>query len=150
MNITLYTTNSPQNQINKRLTTVTSLSGYLRDDCSRGNPIIQIEADISTLNSVNYMYIPDFSRYYFVEDIVSIRAGICEIHGRVDVLESFKSDLLDARIILKRQRDNWNLYVDDGSFITYCDDKMYTLNFPGGFNGNTFVLVTTGPYSAPA
>lgn len=149
MNITLYNTSSPNNVIGKDLNLVSNLTGYLREDCSRTAPVVRIEADISTLTGANYMRIAEFDRMYFIEDIVSIRAGICEIHGRVDVLESFKDDILNSTVILKRQQDNWNLYLDDGSFLTYCNDKMYTLNFPQGFEGNTFVLVTTGPFTIP-
>lgn len=144
MNITLYNTSSPNNVIGKSLNLVSNLTGYLRDNCSRSQPIIRIEADISDLNNANYMRIAEFDRMYFIEDIVSIRAGICEIHGRVDVLESFKTDILNSTVIMKRQQDNWNLYLDDGSFLTYCNDIMYTKNFPNEIGNDTFVLVTAG------
>ena len=67
-----------------------------------------------------------------------------DIYGKVDVLESFKTDILNSKVILKRQRDNWNLYLDDGSFLTYCNDYMYTINFSSGIDNDTFVLVTAG------
>ena len=144
MTITVYNNSSPSNKIGKSLSTISTLSGNLRDNCSRTNPVVTIEADISSLNNANYIYISEFSRYYFITDIVSIRNGICEIHAKIDVLESFKTDILNSTVITKRQRDNWNLYVDDGSFITYSNDKMYTMNFPTAIDNDTFVLVTAG------
>ena len=149
MTINVYSTDSPQNQIGKSLSGVDTLTGTLKENCSRSNPVILVEADMTTLTAANYMYITEFSRYYFIEDIVSVRNSLCEIHGRIDVLESFKTQILNSKVILKRQRDNWNLYLDDGSFMTYCNDLMYTMNFPQGFSGNTFVLVTTGPFTIP-
>lgn len=146
MTITLYNMTSPENKIGKTMSAVyPSMTGHLKNECSRSNPVVRIEGNIDGMSSCNYMYIEDFGRYYFVTDIVSIRTDIVEVHGRVDVLESFKDSILNEKVILKRQRDNWNLYVEDGSFITYAKDKMYTVNFPAGFDqANCYVLVTAG------
>ena len=145
MNITLYNMTSPENKIGKSMTVVLSLTGELRNGCSRSSPAIMIEADMGSLGNCNYMYIAEFERYYYVTDIISHRNDLVEVRGRVDVLESFKDSILNEKVILKRQRDNWNLYVEDGSFITYAKDKMYTVNFPAGFDqDNCYVLVTAG------
>lgn len=145
MNITLYNMTSEANCIGKTKTAVyPTMSGYLRNESSRNNPVITIEASAGGLSTCNYMYIEEFNRYYFVTDIVSVRTGVVDIYGKVDVLESFKTDILNSKVILKRQRDNWNLYLDDGSFLTYCNDYMYTINFSNGIGNDTFVLVTAG------
>ena len=144
MTINVYSTDSPQNQIGKILSSVDTLTGTLKENCSRSTPVILVEADMTTLTAANYMYITEFSRYYFIEDIVSVRNGLCEIHGRIDVLESFKTQILNSKVILKRQRDTWNLYLNDGSFLTYANDVMYTLNFPTSIDGYSVLLATVG------
>lgn len=143
MNITLYNMTSAKNVINKTMAVITSLQGSLRNECSRTNPIVRIEADISSLNTANYLYIQEFSRYYYIEDITSIRNGICDIQARVDVLESFKDSILNEPVIIRRQRDNWNLYINDGSFISYENDLMYNVNFPTAIDGLSYVLATS-------
>lgn len=144
MNISLYNMTSPKNAINKNMTAVgNAMQGTLRNECSRTNPIIRIEADIADLNNANYMYILELGRFYFIEDIISIRNGICDIQARVDVLESFKGSILNDTVILKRQENNWNLYINDGAFISYDNDKMYTANFPAGIEGRSYILATS-------
>ena len=79
MTINVYSTNSPQNQIGKSLSGVDTLTGTLKENCSRSNPVILVEADMTSLTAANYMYITEFSRYYFIEDIVLY----CEDNGLV-------------------------------------------------------------------
>lgn len=142
MTITLYNMTSPEEKIGKTMTAVLTMTGSLRNESGRTRPSILIEADIGDLSNVNYMRIEEFDRYYFVSEIESIRSGACRISGRVDVLESFKDSILNETVILKRQRNNWNLYINDGSLIAYENDKMYTVNFPTGITGKSFMLVT--------
>ena len=142
MTVDVYNMKSAVNKIGKDYTLITTLTGNLKNDCGRTSPRILIEADMENLKKANYMYIPAFGRYYFINEITSIRDNICEIKGTVDVLESFKTDILNTNVILKRQRDNWNLYVNDGSFISYENDKMYNINFPSGITGGTYALFT--------
>ena len=71
MNITLYTSLSDKNVVDKELYTHTSMTGTLRDDCSVINPVISVESLTPTqLKEVNYAYIPEFGRYYYVNNIV--------------------------------------------------------------------------------
>lgn len=96
MDIILYKLQDETNDVSKLKTltatetyTPMTVSGTLRNATSIINPIIEFNKDVTTLNGWNYAYIADFHRYYFVDNIVSVRVGITSISFRVDVLTSF-------------------------------------------------------------
>lgn len=61
----------------------------------------------------NYAYIPDFNRYYFVVDIVSVRSGLWLFKLKCDVLMSFKDDIYDLECIVARNETTYNLMLSD-------------------------------------
>lgn len=135
--------NSPVEKIGKSLTTHATWQGTLREDCSIQNPVILVQSS-DLVSLVNYCTIPSFGRSYFIRDIVNLRNNMCEIHCKVDVLESFKTQILANTGIIFRQQNNYSLYLDDGSLKTYQNPIVNTVNFPGGFSGSEFVLTIAG------
>ena len=96
MNITLYKNSSDKRCMNKKITAVSTLIGNLKDACSIINPSIIIETDDIDFN---YMYIKEFNRYYFVNDITIIRNKLIQVDGTVDVLMSNKDIIKYRRFI---------------------------------------------------
>lgn len=143
-NINFYVNNSENERITKDLTSVTSMTGNLRDECSVTDPVIVIEGDLSSLVGVNYMYIPTFNRYYYINDMRSIRKNFIEINAHVDVLMSFAEGILDNTAIVKKQENAWNLYLNDGSLKCYQNPLILTKAFPSGFTTQEFVLAVAG------
>ena len=144
MDITLMRNSSETNKIGKTLSTVTTLSGTFKEASSIINPVIRLDYDLSGLADVNYCYIPIWKRYYFINDIVTIRAAICDIHCHVDVLESWKTQILANEAIIHRQENNWNLYINDGLFHAYQNPEIQIKEFPSGFSSPTRVIVLAG------
>ena len=140
--VTLQTNNSEENRMVKSVSDVLSVSGELRDECSIMRPKIMIES--ATIPAgVNYMTIPEFGRSYFVTDIRSIRHGLIEVSGRCDALSSFATQISGCTGIVKRQENEWNLYLNDPVFKTYANPTVVTRMFPSGFNSAaTYVLIT--------
>lgn len=101
MTVTVYNVSDEPNKIRKRLGTGTQYTGIVRDtgEISVTDPVILIAATLDP--SINYAYISDFSRYYYVK-IRSIREGLVEISCHVDVLMSYQADILDAAAIADR------------------------------------------------
>lgn len=145
MIIQIQQTASEKNRIGKSISTLYTASGALREGTSIINPVIRISgANISTLKNTNYMYIPDFNRYYFITDIKSIRNGLIEISGHVDVLQTYASQIRSNTAIIKRNSNSWNLYIEDGLFKTYANPHIFTKLFPSGFKNPSFVLSVAG------
>ena len=73
-----------------------SVDTPLKQDTNRLNPSILIYSDLS-LEIMNYCYIDEFSRYYFIDKIEQVRKNLYRIHCKVDVLESYKLEILNAK-----------------------------------------------------
>ncbi len=144
MIINLGVNGSDPKKLSKNIRTIASLNGTLRDASSIIDPVIRIEGDVSQYAQCNYMTIPDFGRSYFIRDIVSENTSIFTVFAHVDVLSSFASEIRGNRAVVYRQENEWNLYLDDGSFKVYNNPKIIVTNFPSGFNAKEYVLAISG------
>ena len=144
MQIKFYKNSSEKNKIGKSLSSGLTLSGNLRDECSITSPSILVES--TSLVDYNYCYIPKFKRYYFISDIVSVRNNLWRVSLKCDVLESFKSDILNSSCIVKKQQNqSYSNNIDDGSYINRVDNFIEIANYQNGFNADgEFILLTAG------
>lgn len=143
LTIKLYKTSSPYNQITKTLTNELSLTGTYKDNISILEPEVLISTS-TNINQYNYMYIADNERYYFIE-IDIVRDGLYRVKGSVDVLYSHKTEILNNKAVVKRQANQYNLYLNDDIFKVYNKTNVITKNFPYGFDRNgSYILTVLG------
>lgn len=145
MEIKLYKTSSPRKKLVKELTDGITLTGTLRGQASVMSPSLQIQ-DIAVIG-YNYCYIPDFGRYYYINDINASRANLFELSLGIDVLMTYAEAIRNnAAIIDKVQPQKGAMpYINDGSYVN--TNKMYqtVINFSNGFNdAGEFILITAG------
>ena len=137
---------SPVEKIGKNLSGNTTFQCVLKDKTSILHPTLRINTS-DNIYTFNYLKIPDFGRYYFIDDIVSQSAGIWEITAHVDVLETYKTAILSNDAVVRRQQNRFNLYLNDPDFNTYNYDRLHTekLTAQGGFNkALNYILVVNG------
>lgn len=147
MNIKLCSSTSEIVAINKDISIIDDVSATIKGALSVENPVLILQYKSDIQSNVNYVYIPEYNRYYFVTDIINLTGGRYEIHCKVDVLMSFKDNILNLSCIVDKQssKDNANMYLDDGSFVVQSKEFVDTINFPNGFNDNgEFILITAG------
>lgn len=141
MNIILYKSSAESIRLDKSnyITKSIELQGSLRQSTSIINPSIIIELNNANVTKVvdsmnlgvvdssneliayvetimfneNYAYIPQFERYYFIDDMVSIRNNVWEIKMRVDVLMSFKDKILQQDAYILRNEFDYNDEIVD-------------------------------------
>ena len=144
MDITLSVTHSEKNKLEKVLTDSQVFTGTLRGITSVISPEIDLEIENPT--GFNYAYIPDFGRYYFISDMVSIRSGLWKISMRVDVLMSFKSDILNSQgIIVDTESVNADVYQIHDSWNTKVKCKTDIIPFASGLlESGEYILITAG------
>ena len=146
MVITLYTCSSEPIVVSKVLSQVTQLTGVLREPSSVTNPIVKIE--LGDPVGCNYAHISEFNRYYYIDDIVSIRSNLWELHLRVDVLMSFATDIRRSEVIVEEtsvESSGGNRYLRNDAFVTQVKHKTDIIPFPQGFNDSpSFILITAG------
>lgn len=143
-NITLQINNSDKHALDKSVSDIATLSGVLKGNTSIIDPVIIFDGDVSSYVNCNYMTISTFGRSYFVNNITSIRNGLFEISAHVDVLSSFKTQVRGNSAIVRRQENEWNLYLNDGVFKVYQNPVILTKEFPNGFSTPEFVLAVAG------
>lgn len=146
MNITLGKCSDDPRVIDKKMSSLASYSGSLKNDCSIMRPTVRITGSISAVAGANYMYIPDFQRYYYITDIVSVANNVFEVSGRVDVLKSNAADIKGSNGIACRSATNYDLFLDDGNFKLHANPKIITHSFPAGFSysHSTYLLMVSG------
>ena len=143
MQIKLYKNLSEVNTIGKTLTEESVRTGTLKDGCSVLSPSVVLTGE--NLSGFNYAYIPQFSRYYFIKEITSVKSGLWEISMRVDVLETYKDSIKANTAILKRQEKIWDMYINDEKFKAESTNKTATIMFPQNhFNTVNFILTVAG------
>lgn len=138
--INLYQNSAEPNRVDKSsfLTSVATLSGALREECSIVNPSIMIEQ--TTLPSFNYVYISIFNRYYFVTGITSVRYGLWRIELKVDPLMSWKTGIGGLSAVIGRQEFSYNADLVDSELPV---EKEQTVEITEIAN-STFSTATTG------
>lgn len=117
----IFKTKSAPNVVNKTLSDVVTFEEVIfKEDTSLLNPTIIINGvsndssyTIEDIGTSNYFSIPKVNRYYFITDITMMRGGRVAITGKVDVLMSFKADILGSTQLIVRQEKKTNNYLID-------------------------------------
>lgn len=145
MFLKLYNNTSEKNAITKNLTNELSFEGKLREECTIKTPVIDI-ASTYNIPSFNYAYIPEFDRYYFIDNISSIRNGIWSIAMTCDVLMSFRTHILNSYAIINHTQENGITgYMSSDIWKTLVKDKTDIINFPNGLlETGEYILITAG------
>lgn len=119
LHLFLYQTDSDPRTVRKNLSPATELKGTLRSGTSILNPIITIQS--GTFFQWNYVYIREFSRYYFITDIVSPHKGLYELHLKCDVLMTYKTAIRGLTTRVLRSESMRDGSYTDGLIPTHGD-----------------------------
>lgn len=117
----IFKTKSAPNVVNKVLTEVVAFDEVIfKEDTSLLNPTIIINGvsnsssyNIEDIGTSNYFSIPKVNRYYFITDITMMSGGRVAITGKVDVLMSFKTDIIGSTQLIVRQEKKTNNFLID-------------------------------------
>ena len=127
--VDLYQNTSPVEKIGKNLTNQQTISDVLiKRDTSILKPVLLVN-DARGVTDFNYMYISEFSRYYFIDDIRSTHNNIWEISAHVDVLETYKNEILANTAVIRRQTNKFNTYLNDPEWKVYADENVVAYKF---------------------
>lgn len=152
MDVFLYKTTSPPNKVKKTLNEKTEINDvrFIEDgslDVLNPSILISYNSDIGTITKFNYLRIPKFDRYYFI-DKISTEGGLIRIDGKVDVLMSHKDDILSSKqYIIRQQSKNNSPYLEDNMLPIRSDHNYYAKPFGNYVDDRTcgrIILATTG------
>lgn len=103
MDIYLYKTVDDDNVVNKSLTDELLISNVkLKSPVNINNPVLTLSAKYN-IENYNYAYIPEFRKYYFIEDITLQSNNINVITLRVDVLKTYEEDILNSYLYVEKE-----------------------------------------------
>lgn len=97
------------------------------EPCSVTSPTIIIAGEDPT--GYNYAYIPKWQRYYFVQDW-TYRDGRWFLSLMVDVLASWRSNIMASSQYVSRSASSGNIGIQDDVFPTYAHPSTVVQNEP--------------------
>lgn len=123
MTITFYTVSKKRNST-LQPTGGTSYTGTLRGESGIVNPSVLMDFGNNTAPGYNYAYIPEFSRYYWINEITSVGGGLWRVDMSVDVLATYKQSIGAANKYILRSASEFDGAITDLKYPTKAGFTM--------------------------
>lgn len=151
MQVILYRNTGQYNLVDKRgsLAYVGGFDCQIKHPSTLLRPVVTMAREsVGDLATVNYAYIPEFSRYYFAKLSVE-EAGIVTVTCEVDPLTSWANQIMGIHCTVARNEFNYNMDLPDpdipvlaGRNVTYRN--FTSTPFSPNPQGRHYVLTVTG------
>lgn len=147
MQINLYKSFSKRKNSTKQpATTPTTKNVTCKQPTSVTNPTFLLSGYD---NAYNYLYVPVWGRYYFIDEVVLVHDDLFEIHCSTDVLATFKSWIGLYNCFVERTSDSTKYNTDllDSALSSEDGSEVFasaTTNLFGNNNGGCYVVRMVG------
>ena len=98
MKVNFYDNQSNENVINKNLKLITTKDIVFRMAINEKTPMMILHN--STIKGVNYVSIPDFKRYYFIEHIEPYNSELSRIYLNTDLLMTYQDEIINNEVLI--------------------------------------------------
>ena len=142
MTINIGNFTNEKNAFPKNYNWILTLSGNLKNTSNVINPTILVECENPTI--YNYVYIPSFNRYYFIENCVSVRTGLWEISCKCDVLQTYAQEIKGNSCVVLRQKNIRSQYLTDNKIALNSTMRVRLKAFNYTFAPQNLVLTVAG------
>lgn len=142
MDIKLCIFKYPKNSFVRNYSQVENLTGSMRDSLDVVDPVFLVPAT-TKYDRANAVICTELGRYYFITGKDWIRTGLLAISCHVDVLMTYRTDILNNAGIISRNSKLFNGYLPDNRQKLFAYDKIQIKAFPTN-NTDTNVLITMG------
>lgn len=132
MNIKVWTSFTKRKNSTLQPTGGTQVACVLKEDTSIERPSFILNTAIA-----NYTYVEAFGHYYFVDDVININAGMCELVCSMDVLATYKSDITAYTAFVERAASSYDVWINDPALSQkqlYYSDTMHTTSLSSFFS----------------
>ena len=148
--ISLYRCKDDRKQVIKNPASIASdITMQIKEPTSIINPVVILSRESIGKNwaSVNYAYITEFGRWYFVDNIECRHDGVLVLTMTIDVLYTYRTDLMNTQFLIARsEKINDKYYLDNERalinrrVVTYeklgkipqTSGKKFTITVAGG------------------
>lgn len=134
MNITLYNFTKSRNST-KQPGSGSTISATLKENTSNINPVFTVNT-----NPNSYNYMSAFGRYYYIDEIVYTANNLWEIHGSIDSLATWKSEILNTTAFVLFSQSSYNIEIPDVRLSTKDNASISTNSASMWDDVTTYVL----------
>lgn len=127
MDIIFYKYIGYTNQLNKTLENGLTITGNFNINFDTRDTIIRLQGYNDF--EYNYCYIPNINKYYFITNTDIRRNGITFLSLHIDVLQTYKQDILNSKIRLENENTN--------NILTFQSEKIIN-------DTSNMILITIG------
>ena len=112
--VTLMTTTDDPRVLDKVTTTIATVTAKPTENCSILSPRLVLNFS-SSIAAANYMYIQEWNRYYFIDNITVSPGSEIIITGSVDVLKTYSAAIKNctATVIRSESAGKPGIYPDN-------------------------------------
>lgn len=148
MNVNFYNYTGANNVINKNLGDSTLIECNMEVATTQINPVVRVTfTDDSAPTTLNYNYcvvtLGNTNYPYFIDlnNVVNVGKGVFNVPMRLDLLEFYKTDILNSTAIIDRSSSNFNMYLRDDIYQAFGYPIIGCKEFPFGFTDTyTYLL----------
>lgn len=148
MQVTFYNYTGANNVINKTLGAGTNIDCNMQVATDQLMPHVRVTFnDTNTFDVFTYNYctvaLGSKTYPYFIDvnNIKNIGKGIWDVPMTLDLLELYKTDILDSTAIIERSSSTYNMYLRDNLYNAYGYPLIGCKEFPNGFSNNYIYLL---------
>lgn len=81
----------------------------------------------------NYVYIAELERFYYIRNW-TMENGYSILDCEVDVLMTYRRQLMNSGVVVKRNEFKRNNYLNDEKLVVNAPTRVKTIEFPTGFD----------------
>lgn len=148
MEVVFYNYAGANNVINKDLGSGTTINCNMQVATDQLQPHVRVTfSDSDAFNAFEYNYcivtLGTKSYPYFIDvnTIKNIGKGVWDVPMTLDLLELYKTDILDSTAIIERSSSTYNMYLRDNLYNAYGYPLIGCKEFPNGFSNNYIYLL---------
>ena len=128
MNVILYNNKSDKRQLVKNIAEIKTISATAKGDINIISPTLIIQN--TDMTNINYCYITELKRYYFLSNYTYITGQRIELHCNVDVLMSYSDDIKRLKVNVLRYEKIQPSYITDSRIPLFSSTKQRVIEFP--------------------
>lgn len=140
----LYKCKDDRRKINKTLEDEIEIPVDFNRSMNFSNGEIILQGNIFTFSEYNYIYLPYFKRYFFVEGIEATRNNLIKFFIKTDVLMTYKDSIVQIEATSIKS-DEYEPYYKGLNLPVKVKEQYRKLTFDNPFNENgEIILVALG------
>lgn len=148
MQVTFYNYTGANNVINKDLGSGTIMNCNMQVATEQLNPHVRVTfTDSNAPETLIYNYCiltlggKEYPYFIDVDNTINIAKGVFDVPMQLDLLELYKTNILNSEAIIERSSTAYNMYLRDDIYQAYGYPIIGCASFPNGFSDSyTYLL----------